>query len=134
MEKHYLNARSCLWALVTLHLVMLAAMVTRTVPHPPLTIPLFALGPFFGAVLGIAAFSISQLKAGSSLGLVSALLVAALSLISFGPQKLIAPEIGQVWPPVPTGLAAAFALPVITYLGLRECHTWNTVIRHRNAC
>ena len=61
MEKHYLNARSCLCALVTLHLVMLAAMVTRTVPHPPLTIPLFALAPFFGAVLGLAAFSVRQL-------------------------------------------------------------------------
>jgi len=119
MERTTLNARACLWVLITLHLVMLTALVTRTPPHPPLEIPLFALGPFFGAVLGISAFAVIQLKAETIQGLIAALIVAALSLLSFGPQKLLVPEIGQIWPAVATGMASAIALFFFAVNGLR---------------
>lgn len=39
---------AALWVLITLQAVMLASMFAGLAPHPPRTIPLFALAPFLG--------------------------------------------------------------------------------------
>ena len=53
------SIRPGLVILGVLHLVMLSALYTETVPHPPLRVAPFALGPFLGATLAVIAAALA---------------------------------------------------------------------------
>ncbi|MCP4319771.1 MAG: hypothetical protein GY789_28270 [Hyphomicrobiales bacterium] len=105
-----LISHAALGVLVILQTTMLGALFTQTVPHPPLTIPLFALGPFLGASISIAAAAWILGACSTGAGRAMTVVAALLALISFGPQKWIDPAIGQIWPAV---LLAELAIVVI---------------------
>ncbi|MCT4656097.1 MAG: hypothetical protein N4A65_09835 [Cohaesibacter sp.] len=88
----------CLLILLVLQIVMLLAFLFEKPPHPPLTIPLFAMGPFLGAslALGFAALFAAQERLAQPLGL--AAMICA--MISFGPHKLLDPLLPQIWPTI----------------------------------
>lgn len=75
-------------------------MFTQTSPHPPLTIPLFAMGPFLGAAIALAFCSILVGSEHTKPGLILALGATIAALISFGPQKWFDPLFHQIWPAV----------------------------------
>jgi len=99
--------------LLVLTSVMLLALFTRTPPHPPLEIPLFALAPFLGTSLAIGAAALWLVRRASGTWL--ALLFAATALISFGPHKLFDPAFALIWPAV---LLAQAAVGAIAYLSI----------------
>lgn len=66
-----------------LKIVMLAALFTQTLPHPPL-----AFAPLFGASLALSALCVALIQARSRWFLAPVILVILESLLSFGPQKL----------------------------------------------
>lgn len=99
-----------LWVLLVLQGTMALALFTATQPHPPLTVPLFAMAPFLGASLAIAAAAISLAEAAGRAGAWLALLAALLALVSYGPVKWLDPGIGAIWPAVATGQLAALAV------------------------
>ncbi len=100
--------------LLVLTSVMLAALFTRTPPHPPLEVPLFALAPFLGASLaiGFAALWLARRGAGVRLALV----FAVTALVSFGPQKYFDPAFLRIWPAV---LLAQAAIAVLAYCAFK---------------
>jgi len=98
--------------LIVLQVVMLGALFTTTVPHPPIKIPLFAIAPFLGAAVAVALAAIILLSARvTGAGGVS-LVAAFLALISFGPQKWVDPSIGLIWPAVLLGQVAAVVIVI----------------------
>jgi len=99
--------------------VMLLALFTRTVPHPPLTVPLFALGPFLGMSIALGVLAATLIAHGARAGHVAAILFGLTSLVSFGPQKLFAAEFAQIWPAVLFGMGCAFTLIVVGIGALR---------------
>lgn len=103
-------AASAVVALLVLTGVMLAALLTRTPPHPPLEIPLFALAPFLGASLAIGAAAYHSLSRGTKAGIPLAILFGITALLSFGPQKYLDPAFPQIWPAVIAAQAALVAL------------------------
>lgn len=107
-------------AVMVLTGVMLLALVTRTPPHPPLDVPLFALAPFLGASLAIGAASLLLVRRGGrrAMGVVGLFVVTA--LISFGPQKYFDPGFPQIWPAVVTAQAAVAVIAGWCILTLRR--------------
>lgn len=101
---------AALATLAILQLTMLAALFTRTPPHPPLAVAPFALGPFLGASIAIAVAGIILGATRTRVGTAAAVLAAALGLVSYGPQKWIDPAIAQIWPAVLLGEIAAIVL------------------------
>ncbi len=96
--------------LATVQAVMLASLYFGVEPHPPRTIPLFAMPPFLAVSIGTAlcAYSLSGQRPGRILAGVAA--VAA--LLSFGPQKYVDPAIGDIWIAV---VASQIAMLVIVW-------------------
>ena len=86
--------RQGLAMLAILQLLMLAALYSRTEPHPPLVIPLFALAPFLSASIALAVAGL--LAPGRWLSLAA----GVTALISFGPQKWFDAAFPQIWPAV----------------------------------
>ncbi len=80
--------------------VMLLALFTRTAPHPPLEVPLFALAPFLGSGLAIGSAALILIRGEHSYAKVIVFLFCILSLISFGPQKYFDPSFSRIWPAV----------------------------------
>lgn len=120
MQTHSLTSASIM-GLAVLQTVMLTAMFTGTQPHPPFTIPFFAMGPFLGAAI---AFAIAALMTGGEttpLGRILALAAAALALLSFGPQKWFDAQFPLIWPAVITAQLAVVAI------------VWGAVRHWRNA-
>lgn len=99
-----------LTGLIILQLVMLTAMFTQTAPHPPLTTPLFAMGPFLGLAIALALCSILMASEQSKAGQVLAIMATVAALFSFGPQKWFDPLFHQIWPAV---IGAQFCAAVI---------------------
>lgn len=96
--------------LLVITIVMLWAMFAQSPPHPPAAIPLFALGPFFGASLGLgAAALILTLCRAPGAGLL-AVLFAVTGILSFGPQKYTDPSFPLIWPSVVTAQGAILAI------------------------
>ncbi|GAB1581901.1 hypothetical protein [Phyllobacterium phragmitis] len=106
----YARAHAALLALIVLQIVMLAALYTQTPPYPPRAIVLFALGPFLGASIAIAAAAMVLGATATRQGAIASLLTATLALVSFGPQKWSDPAIGEIWPAV---LVAQVAVAVL---------------------
>ena len=95
--------RAALAVLVILQTLMLAALYTRTAPHPPLEIPLFALAPFLSSAIALGVGALILDGTGSRAGRIATLIAVIGALVSFGPQKWFDSAIGQIWPAV--GLA-----------------------------
>ena len=96
--------------LLTLTGVMLAALFSRTAPHPPLQVAPFALSPFLGASLAIGAAAFHLLRQGVRFGGTLAVLFALTAVVSFGPQKYFDPEFSRIWPAVITAQIAVVAI------------------------
>jgi len=110
--------RAGLLILTVLQLLMLAALYTRTVPHPPLEVAPFALGPFISAsiALAVAALATPIGRLGSSLIVVACLT----ALVSYGPQKWFDPAIGGIWPAVLVAQCAVIAILTQMVSRIRE--------------
>jgi len=103
-------SHAALIILIVLQATMLGALFTQTVPHPPLAIAPFALGPFLGTSIAVAAAALVLGPTGSMAGTILAILACFLALLSLGPQKWIDPNIAKIWPAVLLGQIAAAAL------------------------
>ena len=104
---------AALATLIILQLIMLSSLLAGLEPHPPRTIPLFAMGPFLGASLAIAAAALALGPVSSPGGRWASVLAALTALLSYGPQKWFDPAIGEVWPAVLLGQLAALLLIVL---------------------
>ena len=113
------RSQAALLALIILQLVMLASLFSGTEPHPPRAIVLFGLGPFLAASLAIAGAAMVLGAASTGLGAVTSLVAAALSLISFGPQKWLDPSLGEIWPAVLVAEIAVLVLVAEVWLRQR---------------
>lgn len=92
--------QAALAALIILQVTMLAALLTLTVPHPPLFVAPFALGPFLGAAIALAAAAMVMGPVRSRFGKVLSGLASLAALVSFGPHKWFDPSFNQIWPAV----------------------------------
>ena len=101
---------SALATLATLQIVMLAALFTKTAPHPPLTTPLFGIAPFLGASLSVVVAAIILGPLQSTMGRCLALTAVVLALVSFGPQKYFDAQFHLIWPAVIFGQIAALLI------------------------
>ncbi len=110
MEQKERAAVAALLALVVLQIVMLAALLTKTAPHPPLAIPLFGIGPFIGASLSAAVAAIVLGPTQSMAGKLLAIAAAGGALLSFGPQKYFDVQFGLIWPAVVAAQLSVVAL------------------------
>ena len=104
--------RQGLAMLAILQLLMLAALYSRTEPHPPLAIPLFALAPFLSASIALAVAGL--LAPGRWLSLAA----GVTALISFGPQKWFDAAFPQIWPAV---ILAQIAVAMVAISMFRTC-------------
>ena len=93
-------ALAAILVLIVLTGVMLLALFTRTAPHPPLEVVLFAIGPFLGASMAIGAAAFHLVGQGARSGSALAILFALTALVSFGPQKYFDPAFSSIWPAV----------------------------------
>lgn len=91
---------AALAVLIILQALMLAALYTRTEPHPPLAIPLFALAPFISASIALAVAALVLGPSETRLGRVATVCAVITALLSFGPQKWLDSSIAQIWPAV----------------------------------
>lgn len=107
------TATASLAALIILQLVMFATLLAGLPPHPPRTIPFFAMGPFLGTSLAIATAAIILGPLETRLGRALSGGAALCALISYGPHKWFDPAIAEIWPAVLGGELAAFGLLVI---------------------
>ena len=99
--------------LIVLTMVMLAALFTRTPPHPPLEVAPFGIAPFLGASLALGVAALWQARSGAGEWLSIAFAVTA--LVSYGPQKYFDPAFSRIWPAV---LLAQAAVALIAYLAI----------------
>ena len=100
--------RPCLMILAVLQLLMLGALYTKTPPHPPLEVAIFALAPFISASIALALAACMMTK-GKTASLVS-LLACLTALVSYGPHKWFGPSIGSIWPAVLLAQVAILAI------------------------
>jgi len=99
---------------------MLFSLFTKTSPHPPLTVPPFALAPFLGMAISLGVLAATLIHHCLKPGYVAAILFAAASLVSFGPQKLLADELALIWPAVVFGLSTSLTLIYLSTVSLRR--------------
>lgn len=108
--------RAAILALLVLTGTMLAALFSRTAPHPPLEVGPFALAPFLGASLAIGAAALCIGRGNTRASVVLAILFAFTALVSFGPQKYLDPAFSRIWPAV---ITAQCAIAVIVVSSIR---------------
>ncbi len=107
------QANAALCALIILQLVMLGALFAQSAPHPPATIPLFAIAPFLAAALSVTAGAIITGPLDTTTGRVLSVMAALMALLSYGPQKYLDAQFALIWPAVITGQIAAVVLIVL---------------------
>ena len=113
------NSQAALSAIIGLQTIMLTSLLAKLPPHPPLTTPLFAMGPFLAASISVAIAALVLGAAGSRAGAVTSIMAALLALISFGPQKWADAAIAQIWPAVLLGQVAAVVILWSAYQSIR---------------
>ncbi|PTX47279.1 hypothetical protein IQ03_03269 [Gemmobacter caeni] len=101
---------AALSVLIILQLVMLGALYAQVPPHPPATIPLFAIAPFLAVALATAAAALIIGPLASRTGKVLSLLAALMAMLSFGPQKYLDLQFPLIWPAVLTAQVAVIAI------------------------
>jgi len=112
--------RAALLVLGILQGLMLAALYTRTPPHPPFEIALFALGPFLSAAIALCAAALALGGTDTRAGRVTSMIAALASVVSFGPHKWFAESFVQIWPAVVLAQAACALLLFITIKSIRQ--------------
>ena len=105
-------ALAALTALILLHTVMLGALFAGVDPHPPARVAPFGMGPFLGATLSAASAAMILGTTGTSAGRALTLVALLLSLVSFGPHKIVDPAFPLIWPAVVTAWVALISLAV----------------------
>ena len=101
---------AALSVLIILQLVMLGALYAQVPPHPPATIPLFAIAPFLAVALATAAAALIVGPVAGRTGRALSLLAALMALLSFGPQKYLDPQFPLIWPAVLAAQVAVIAV------------------------
>ena len=101
---------AALSALIILQLVMLGALYAQVPPHPPATIPLFAIAPFLAVALATAAAALIVGPVAGRTGRALSLLAALMAMLSFGPQKYVDPQFPMIWPAVLAAQVAVIAV------------------------
>lgn len=101
---------AALTTLIILQLVMLSALFSQSVPHPPNAIILFAIAPYLSVSLSAAVCAIIFGTTSSTQGRIFSIGAALLALLSFGPQKYFDPQLPLIWPAVLTAQIAAVAI------------------------
>ncbi len=104
------QANAALTTLIVLQLTMLAALFAQSAPHPPATIPLFAIAPFLAAALATAAAAIVIGPTDTIPGRILSVMAALMALLSYGPQKYLDAQLGLIWPAVVAGQIATVAV------------------------
>ncbi len=110
-------AVSSLVMLAALQASMFIAMVTKTSPHPPLTVPLFALGPFLGAAIALAVGACLCGPVSSGYSRLLSWLAGLFAMVSFGPHKWFDPAFPQIWPAVLLGQLSFVMLAIVLLRG-----------------
>ncbi len=95
---------NALLVLIVLQVIMLGAFFFQRPPHPPLTTPGFAMGPFLSAAIATAVAALFATPGMAATGLT--LVALAMALVSYGPHKWLDPLIGEIWPAVVTAQLA----------------------------
>ncbi|CUH76115.1 hypothetical protein [Tropicibacter naphthalenivorans] len=90
--------RAALAMLITVQTLMLGSLYAGVEPHPPATIPPFALAPFLSVAIGTC--GTAWIMGDSRAGRILSALSAVLALVSFGPQKYFDPAFPLIWPAV----------------------------------
>ena len=101
---------AALSVLIILQLVMLGALYAQVPPHPPATIPLFAIAPFLAVALATAAAALIVGPVAGRTGRALSLLAGLMALLSFGPQKYLDPQFPLIWPAVLAAQVAVIAV------------------------
>lgn len=109
-------AIAALIALGIIQAVMLASLFAGVAPHPPATIPLFAMAPFLAVSVALTATGGYLLSHDAPGGRVIAVLAALAALLSFGPQKYFDPAFPEIWIAV---IASQLAVLVVLIAMLR---------------
>ena len=114
------QANAALTVLIVLQLTMLTALFARSAPHPPATIPLFAIAPFLAVALATASAAIIIGATDTIPGRLLSIAAAVLALLSYGPQKYFDAQFALIWPAVIAGQLAAVALILlVAYAAMR---------------
>jgi hypothetical protein len=108
-------AASAVTGVLFLHGVTLVAAFTRTEPHPPLS-----LVPFIAATAALGVAALPLLRAGLRAGSLAGVAFALVSMISFGPHKLLLGDMPDIAPAVIVGFSLATVLVVVGLHGLRR--------------
>lgn len=116
-------AYAALTSLIIVQLIMLASLFAGLAPHPPRTIPFFAMAPFLSVSMAIAASAMIVEPLTGKLGKTLSVLAALCALLSYGPQKWIDPAIGEIWPAVLAGEIAAIALLALIVMASGKMQT-----------
>ena len=114
------TSHAALSALIGLQTIMFASLLAKLPPHPPLTTPLFAMGPFLASSISVAIAALVAGATTSRSGTAISILAAILALISFGPQKWFDSAILQIWPAVLLGQICAAAILWCAYTNRRD--------------
>lgn len=96
--------------LIILQTVMLGSLYAGVAPHPPATIPMFAIAPFLAASLSAASGAFMAGPTTTKAGRLLSVLAAVCALLSFGPQKYADAQFYLIWPAVIAGQIAAAAI------------------------
>ena len=112
--------QAALGTIAALQVVMLASLLAQLPPHPPLTTPLFALGPFLAASISVALAALILGAGNTKASAFISIIAALLALVSFGPQKWADAAILQIWPAVLLGQIAAAVIFVCAFKTLRR--------------
>lgn len=119
MRHATLGSQAAIATLITLQVIMLASLMTKTAPHPPLAVAPFAMAPFLGCSIAVAVAAFVLAPCNSRTSFSVAVFAAVLALVSYGPQKWLDAAIPQIWPAVLTGQLAAVAVIWCAYQALR---------------
>ncbi len=112
-------AQAALFALILLHAVMLLSLFAGVAPHPPAQVAPFGMAPFIAAVLSAAAAAMIHGPLTRGSGRMLSATAAILSLVSFGPHKILDPALPLIWPAVAAAWVAIATL-AITMLRSRK--------------
>lgn len=116
-------AYAALTTLIIVQLIMLVSLYAGLTPHPPRTIPFFAMAPFLSVSMASAASAMIIGPTIGKLGKMLSVLAALCALISYGPQKWIDPVINEIWPAVLAGEIAAIGLLALVVMAGRKMQT-----------
>ena len=95
---------------------MLGALFAQVPPNPP-----GQFGPYIGTIVALAAVALPLYWWRSRVGKGAALLVALMSLLSAGPQKIfVEPEAMKLLPVILLGSTLSLTLIVATVMGWNE--------------